>query len=144
MTKVKYLLLILILLTGCQMSQTANKKVIRINQTELQVEIVETPQEIAQGLSGRKNLCENCGLLFEFADYQVRHFWMKEMQFPLDIIWVKDEVIAGIAENVPIFDLNGQISRVQSSEQVNKVLEVNAGWAENHSIKTGDKVGGLD
>lgn len=126
------------------MSQTANKKVIRINQTELQVEIVETPQEIAQGLSGRKNLCENCGLLFEFADYQVRHFWMKEMQFPLDIIWVKDEVIAGIAENVPIFDLNGQISRVQSSEQVNKVLEVNAGWAENHSIKTGDKVGGLD
>lgn len=134
----------MLILTGCQTVVVNNQTVLKINDTELTVDIVKSPQAIAKGLSGRESLCENCGMLFEFPDYQIRYFWMKEMQFPLDIIWVKDDTIVGIAKNVPIFTTNGQIGRVQSSEEVNKVLEVNAGWTESYNVQIGDKVKGLD
>ncbi len=48
-------------------------------------EIVRTPEEHAQGLMHRKYLCENCGMLFVFADEKERIFWMKNTLIPLDI-----------------------------------------------------------
>ena len=73
--KFVYLILILspFLITGCQKIETTNQQTISINKIELKVEVVNSPQAIAQGLSGRESLCENCGMLFEFSDYQIRN-----------------------------------------------------------------------
>jgi len=137
----KNLLIILVLLfSACQLQNNTIIEKIKINNQIINAEVVDILEKIQKGLSGRKNLCQNCGMLFKYSDYQTRYFWMKEMNFPLDIIWIKDDKIVGIEANVP-FLTNGQISEVQSKEEVNRVLELNGGWAESHNVKIGDKIG---
>jgi len=137
------LLFLLLLLTSCQapsQPSMSDQKVIKINSNELTVELATTAEEIVKGLSGRASLCQDCGMLFEFPDYQIRNFWMKDMQFSLDIIWIKDNQIVGIAGAVPVFSSPGTIGRAISPVKVNKVLEVGSGWAEQHNVKPGDRV----
>jgi len=149
-------IIILLILTGCMAIKTDNsssvkpdltmegkQKIIKINNNELQVEVVKTFADMVKGLSGRQELCENCGMLFEYPDQQIRNFHMQGMNFPLDIIWIKDKVIVEIEENVPVLT-GDKITRVQSTEKINRVLEVNAGWAKGHNIKIGALIGGLD
>lgn len=157
--KIILVIFVLALLSGCQrqnpakintgdnngkifVNQEVRQPKIRINNIELQIEVVRTPQAQIIGLSGRSELCQNCGMLFDFPDYRTRNFWMKDMNFPLDIIWIKDDYIVNISANVPLFT-NGQITSVQSGEAVNKVLEVNANWAENNNVKIGDNIQGF-
>src|SRR3989344_4633932 len=65
------------------------------------VELAQTPAAQQQGLSGRKSLGANQGMLFIFPQDEARQFWMKEMNFPLDIIWLnKEGKIMGLATNV--------------------------------------------
>ena len=60
---------------------------LRVGSGEVRVEIVETEAERQRGLSGRKEMGEDEGMLFVF-DYPARHeFWMKEMLFDLDFVW---------------------------------------------------------
>ena len=44
-----------------------------------------------KGLGGRSSLAENRGMLFVFDTQVVQCFWMKDMQFPLDIIWLDSQ-----------------------------------------------------
>jgi uncharacterized membrane protein (UPF0127 family) len=111
-----------------------------IKDAPVSIEVARTATAITKGLSGWENLCPDCGMLFIFNDNQIRRFWMKDMNFPLDIIWIKDDKIVGVAENVPLFDSNNQIGAVMSPVSVNRVLEVNAGWAKSHGLQGGDGV----
>jgi len=130
------IIIALFFLSGCQHLEPS---VVIINDNILNIEVAKTVIAKSKGLSGRENLCSGCGMLFEFSDYQTRNFWMKEMNFSLDIIWIKDDQVIGYDENVqPI--TNGEITRVRSPEPVNYVLEVNAGWVANHQIRAGDTV----
>jgi hypothetical protein len=52
------------------------------------IEIARSPEELAQGLMFRESLPERTGMLFAFADQDVRKFWMKNTMIPLDIIWM--------------------------------------------------------
>lgn len=54
------------------------------------IERAETPAAQAQGLSGRKDIPENFGMLFVFPVAETRTFWMKDMLVPIDIIWLDD------------------------------------------------------
>lgn len=55
---------------------------------QYQLEVVTTEQDKSQGLSGRVGMARDRGMLFQYANQGVRCFWMKDMQFPLDIIWL--------------------------------------------------------
>ena len=127
-----------LMLGGCAVQK--NISTIKINNQIFQVELAKTPEEHFQGLSGRKNLAEDSGMLFVFPDYKVRSFVMREMNFPLDIIWIRDDKIINCEKNVQIFDKNKNISQVTSPEPVNYVLEVNAGICEEYMIKKNDKI----
>lgn len=129
----------LFFLTACQSSEVSNYSIVKIKDVYLNVEVVSSFSQTAKGLSGREILCNDCGMLFEFSDYKIRNFWMKEMQFPLDIIWIKDNQIIGIEKNVPVYT-NEEITRARSPEPVNYVLEVNTGWTESNSIRIGDMI----
>lgn len=120
------------------------RKIMLINNQTIKVEVVNEASTMAKGLSGRNNLCANCGMLFVYPDYQIRNFWMKEMNFPLDIVWIRDETIVGFAVDVQPFDEQGQISRMASAEPINLVLELNSGWLKKNNVKIGDKLKGLD
>jgi len=71
------------------------------NNIEFVVEIVDTPELRAQGLSFREALSPNAGMLFVFSESDKYGFWMKDMLFPIDIIWFDDEfVVVDVKENL--------------------------------------------
>lgn len=133
-------LLIVLSQAGCIRTKTMPSKEIYINNTALKVEVASTLKQMAKGLGGRESLCAECGLFFDYdSDYQIRHFWMKDMSFPLDFIWLKDGLIVGLAENIPVLTA-GQLTRLESPPEVNQVIEVNAGWISKNQLKIGDKI----
>jgi len=69
------------------MFQAPDKKTMRVGETELIVEIADTDILRAKGLSGRKNLNENSGMLFVYDKPEIRRFWMNDMYFDLDVLW---------------------------------------------------------
>ena len=60
-------------------------------------EVVDTDATREQGLSGRTSIPENYGMLFVFPKKDLHGFWMKDMQFAIDMIWINEEgIIVGI------------------------------------------------
>lgn len=116
---------------------------IKIDHLQLRVEIADTEQSRETGLSYREKLEENTGMLFVFNNPTVAFFWMKDMKFPLDMIWIKYDKIVGINSNVPIpkpdTPLN-QLPKYSPKEKVNYVLETNAGFVDKNNIRVGDSV----
>lgn len=106
------------------------------------VEIASTTMEQTLGLSGRSGLAENQGMFFIFNGPGVQNFWMKDMKFAIDIIWVAGGKVAGFAQSaqpqpgVPLWSLK----IFTSPDGVSQVLEVNAGTVAKDGIKIGDIV----
>ena len=118
---------------------TINPPYAKINNLTLELEIADDFNERKQGLSNRETLCKDCGMLFIFPDKQVRNFWMKDMNFPLDIIWINDDKIEGINENLlPEGEVPGKT--YSSILPVNYVLEINAGLANEYGLEAGDRI----
>jgi len=102
------------------------------------VELADTPKLRTQGLSGRKQLNQNSGLLFLFEKSAIYSFWMKDMNFPLDIIWInEDNLVVHIEKNLKPETFPNIFS--PKSEAL-FVLEVNAGLVDQYKIKLGSKV----
>jgi len=57
---------------------------------KLQVECAVSPEAIRQGLSGREKL--EGGMLFIFPDLALHTMWMPEMKFPLDVVWLDEQL----------------------------------------------------
>ena len=137
--------IILLLGTSCTVSQrvTTNKVKVKIGQNELRVEVARTLAEQAKGLSGQTSLGEDEGMLFVFTNKQITTFWMKGMSFPLDFIWLADDKVVEIAENIqppPAAALEQNLPIYQPIVPVDQVLEVNAGWVARHGVKVGERV----
>jgi len=137
------LVLAIIILIFIFLPKTEQKEII-FNNIKLTVEVVKSSADQARGLSGRKDLGDNCGMLFQYDDLQIRHFWMHGMNFPLDMVWLDGGKVIGIAQNVPILDDQGQITRVSSPGPASAVLELKSGWIEADNLKIGDMFQGLD
>ncbi|EKD25527.1 MAG: hypothetical protein ACD_80C00031G0001 [uncultured bacterium (gcode 4)] len=129
-----------LLLLSNRKSQTG--KPIFINNQRINVEIADTDSLRSKGLSGRKSLDQNAGMLFIFPKTAIYSFWMKEMNFPLDIIWINGETIEDITENIPNTKYKelSELPLYSPKVPVDKVLEVNSGTVKLLNIKIGDKV----
>jgi uncharacterized membrane protein (UPF0127 family) len=126
------------------MDQYYNKQ-ITVGDKELYVQIVTNEQDMSKGLSGRPPLKENQGMLFDYGktNFAKHGFWMKGMNFSLDLIWIKDGSIIGISKNIPkpvSGTLEKDLITYYPPSEVNMVLEVLSGWAERNNIKTGDEI----
>lgn len=119
--------------------QKGNSNKIQIGNAVFEIEIADTPLKQARCLSGRANLEDNKGMLFIFDDVAIRSFWMAKMNFPLDIIWIKEDRVIGFSEHLPPTGALG-VQTYYSPEPVDKVLEINAGLVEKLGIKAGDKI----
>ena len=104
------------------------------------MEIKDTSEERKQGLSNRKHLPKDQGVLFIFDQPAQHSFWMKNMLFDLDFIWIKNNKVVDITENVPAPKNNQPPVSLKPKSPVNKVLEVNAGFIQKHHIKINDLV----
>ncbi len=108
----------------------------------LTVEVVNTPQSTTQGLSGRTEIGAD-GMFFIFPQKQVRYFWMKDMQFDIDIVWIADNKVVGITSAVPKPANQIQDNRLEtypSQQEINMVLELKANDASKYGISPGDVV----
>lgn len=106
----------------------------------LRAEIADSDIERSQGLMFRENLAEGKGMLFIFEEENDHGFWMKNMRFPLDIIWIgaNKKVVDIIKEAFPC-QREPCISYAPEAK-AKYVLEVPAGFIENNNIGIGDKI----
>lgn len=116
---------------------TINKQKIDTLITQLDIEFAQTEYETQTGLMYRKGMEDHQGMLFIFDEERVHSFYMKNTEFPLDIIFIKaDSTIASFQENAQPFNEAGLSSQVP----IQYVLEVNAGLAEKWLLEVGDKI----
>lgn len=98
------------------------------------LEVAETPEEKTRGLSEREHLCLHCGMVFIFHEPVTPSFWMKDMRFSIDILWVLDDRVVAKHENLP----HPSLETFRPQTPVTKVIELPAGAA--HDIPIGAKI----
>lgn len=114
---------------------------VKIGEAVLTVEVADTDSARQQGLSDRENLPNGHGMLFMFPKLGVYGFWMKDMKFPLDFIWIKNSVVTQVVANVPApTPQSPQPVTLQPNSEVDGVIEVPAGWTSQNGIQSGMKV----
>lgn len=95
-----------------------------------------TPAAQTRGLGGRKSLPVNEGMLFVFAHPGQQCFWMKDMHFPLDIIWLNgSKQVVFIKSNLSPKTYPETFCPPNSAQYV---IELNAGQAQKARLHTGE------
>jgi len=122
------------------LNQNSKPPFVKINNLNIPVEVAADINSQQKGLSGREFLGEGKGMLFIFPKADYYQFWMPNMYFPIDIVWIEQGKIVGIEKNISN-EFNPQNPRFyQPPKPVSYVLEVNAGLAEKYNFNIGDKV----
>ncbi|KKU81780.1 MAG: hypothetical protein UY07_C0009G0017 [Parcubacteria group bacterium GW2011_GWA1_47_8] len=104
--------------------------------TPLVLEVADTDSSRARGLSSHAPLESGHGMLFEFPSDGGYGIWMKDMSFPIDIIWldkdyrVVDTKTHAKPESYPEIFIPRVLARY--------VLEVGEGFLDEHRISIGD------
>ncbi|HEY4493594.1 MAG TPA: DUF192 domain-containing protein [Candidatus Paceibacterota bacterium] len=105
---------------------------------DLQLEIADSPAERTQGLSDRVSLPDDSGMLFIFDEPGYYSFWMKNMNFPLDIIWLDENWrVVWIDENI-LPETYPALFNPPSP--IKFVLEINTGKARELELRLGERV----
>ena len=111
---------------------------ISLDDVPLSVRIADTPKTQAQGLSGTDSLPDDQGMLFVFPQDGTYQFWMKDMKYALDILWLDDAGhIVYIKENLSPDTYPASFGPTAPARYV---LEVNAGFVAAHNVQLGDIV----
>lgn len=116
---------------------TYKETVVRLGDSSVTVWIADTDAKRERGLSGTESLAENQGMLFVFDEPMKSGFWMKEMKYPIDIIWIH--------ASGAILDLRHMVTPetfpavFESDSYASFVLEVPGGWAERHGVNVGSQ-----
>lgn len=127
-----------------------NKKTIDINKSKykiidliignskFQTEVADTSELQRQGLSNRSSIDEDKAMLFMFDKSAVYSFWMKDMNFAIDMIWINDQKKIVHIERAIKPDTYPQT--FQSKVPAKYVLEVQEGLSDKFGFKVGDTV----
>ena len=117
--------------TSVRMASTT----IRAPRGSISALVADTDALRQHGLSDRESLSDDMGMIFMFPESRTQAFWMKDMHFPLDIIWIDaNKRVVGIADDLsPDTYPEAFVSPVP----VMYVLEVNAGQAAHFGIEKG-------
>lgn len=132
-----------------------NSVTIKIGSAVIKAELATTEPEQVQGLSGRTSLAANSGMLFVFNKSGYWGIWMKDMFFPIDVLWIKDNANGdvgnasdngGANDNLKITDIVENMSPASypkdylPSVPVSYVLEIPAGTVKEDKIVVGQNV----
>jgi len=104
---------------------------------EIEIEIAQGEYETQTGLMYRKSMRQDRGMLFIFPNETMRSFYMKNTEFPIDIIFInKDREVVNIQKNAKPLDPTS----LPSSGPVKYVLEVNEGLSDTWGLQPGDLI----
>lgn len=109
-----------------------------IGGAHVNIEIADTDAKRTLGLSGRESLAFDSGLFFIFEKPQLASIWMKDMKFPIDIVWIDEHLnVIYIKEGATPESFPETFTPPQNALYV---LELSAGFVEKNKIKTGNMV----
>ena len=96
----------------------------------------------AQGLGRRSELGDRDGMLWLYSQPDFYSFWMKNMLFPLDFIWINGNEVVDVTPNVkpPTSSNESELAVYRPTRPANAILEVAAGFADHFHIQAGDIV----
>ncbi len=110
---------------------------LKINTETLKVDIADDDCKRTLGLSEKESL-DNEGMFFVFEKVGNYGFWMKDMNFPLDILWFNDNFeVVGIEKNLSPDTYPKSFGENYFAKFV---LEISAGGSDRYNIKVGDKI----
>lgn len=107
-------------------------RTITVGDKTYQAEVVTSALDQQIGLSKYQILDHNKGMLFTSKEKAQRIFWMKDMKFDIDIVWIADQKVIGVSRGY----FKSPLKLIYSPGKVDTVLEVNP----ESGIKIGDKV----
>lgn len=113
-----------------------------IGKTSLRVEVVQSPSALERGLGGRNSIGSD-GMLFVLPQKSIPTFWMKDMKFSLDFIWIDSDKVVDITEGVlapRASELESVLPRYSPKFLTTHVLEIPAGSVKKYGIQIGDAV----
>ena len=123
---------------GLPGSSSDPSAIVRIGMNTIRVGIAGTEDARERGLGGRDSLDPDEGMLFVFSKDDTYAFWMKDMHFPIDIIWfARDGTIVDFKESIAPDTYPLSFS---PKKPAHYVLEVPAGYVHAHGIWTGSTV----
>ena len=121
---------------GQQLPTTA---IAKIDDTTIQLEVAETPQQQAIGLMFRESLADDRGMLFPFPSERTARFWMKNVPISLDMIFLNGDRVVGVASDVPPCEAE-PCPVYGPNALVDGVIELRGGRAEELSVEVGDTI----
>jgi uncharacterized protein len=137
MKKHKIIILIILMLVSFFVFLNFKKDKIFFSENFFFVDIISKKEDLIRGLSGRKEMEDNSGLLMVFQNDDYHGIWMKDMFFPIDILWLNQNLeVVYIKESV-LPETFPEVFRPK--EKSRYVLEVSSGMVERFNISIGDK-----
>lgn len=110
--------------------------------TNISVALAITEVEQSRGLAGCTSIPENSGMYFPYEVPKQVSFWMRGMNIPIDIVWIRDGQVIGVLDHVPPLTSKTTIDppRYKPPQPVTGVLELGAGKAQELGITQGTPV----
>jgi len=133
------LLATLALACGARSGEPAPEARVVIRGASVGVEVADEPAEQIRGLSGREALAWDRGMLFVYDEPGLPAFWMKDMHFDIDLVWIREGRVVDVTHRVP-HAVPPPLPTYRPRETVDTVLEVPAGVAQAHGWRRGDRV----
>ena len=113
----------------------------RAGQQQFAVEVVVSEAALRQGLSGRQTLEQGTGMFFIFPNIKEQSMWMKDMNFPLDIVWLDEFLrVVHITGGCPPCLEGGECPTYPSYRFAKYAIELNAGDADALGFREGAAV----
>lgn len=116
---------------------------VRVDRAKVRAVIAAEDASRTKGLGGSGVLNDEQGMFFVLPSTTIPVFIMKDVSFPIDIIWINGDTVIEVTPNIqpdPPGVPADQLPRYQPSAPANRVLEVSAGWAARNGIQPGDPV----
>lgn len=124
-------------------SEEPHNAIVTINNQRILVETARSAEQKSRGLSNRDSLPAGTGMLFIFNEPKVASFWMYQMRFPIDIIFINNGRIVNIEKNAPVPQPGTppeDLPNYESAGIATHVLEINAGESDLYGFSVGDGV----
>ena len=119
-------------------STSSASSTVQVGGKTVRVTVADTPETRQKGLGGRNGLAPDEGMLFIFPQDGKYGFWMKDMKFPIDILWLSGaRRVVYMAQNVSP-DTYPEVFAPTTPARY--VLELPAGYAKAYTVGVGDEV----
>ncbi len=128
------------LITGPRLFKDYERRTVKIGKTNYRLYVADSAAKRMQGLSNVVKMPKNQGMLFVFEEPDTYGFWMKDMNFALDIVYLREGQVVDLKENI-LASTFPQIFYPISA--VDTVIELNVGEIMKSEVRIGDPVKAL-